>query len=242
MSDNVVDTAGIARSPTGEIAEPKTVIEDLAKEPVIAKSNDQQTEPKKDEPKVDDKVDDKSVLNKDDKVDDKKDDKAIVPEKYEAFKVPEGFVLDEAVAAKAGELFKGLGLTQEAGQKLVDFYAEQAKTAAEEPYKAWADQQKEWKDEITKTYNDTQLGEIKSNFSKMLAATVDPTVAKEFREAMDFTGAGNHPAFVKLFDKLSKLLGEGGHFAGKNPSPEGQKRPGDAPRSAASAIYPNLPS
>ena len=57
---------------------------------------------------------------------------------------------------------------------------------------------------------------------------------------MNVTGAGNHPAFVRAFWKLAQQVTEGGHVAGRGPSPEGQKAPGEMPRTAASTLYPNL--
>ena len=58
------------------------------------------------------------------KVEPKADDKPIaptVPEKYD-FKAPEGQSLDAALVERATPIFKELGLTQDAAQKLVDFY------------------------------------------------------------------------------------------------------------------------
>jgi len=43
------------------------------------------------------------------------------PEKYEAFKVPEGVTIDETAATEFGALAKELNLTQENAQKLVDY-------------------------------------------------------------------------------------------------------------------------
>ena len=57
---------------------------------------------------------------------------------------------------------------------------------------------------------------------------------------MNFTGAGDHPAFLKAFHKLAQLVGEGTHVRGGNPSPHGN--PKSQPKSAAQIMYPNLPS
>jgi hypothetical protein len=58
---------------------------------------------------------------------------------------------------------------------------------------------------------------------------------------MDYTGAGNNPAFIKAFWKMAQALTEGGHVAGTGPAPIGQKPPGAAERpTAAKALYPNL--
>lgn len=178
----------------------------------------------------------KSVLNQDDKGD------AKVPETYADWKLPDGYKLDEKVAPEINKMFKELGLTQDAGQKLVDFYTKQTAESEQAPYKLWADTQKEWKTSIEKTYTPQQLTDIKADFSRTMAI-LDPTVAKNFRAAMDHTGAGNHPAFVAAFKELASKLTEGKFFNGKNPAPEGQKVPGAAERpSAAEALYPSMKS
>ena len=57
------------------------------------------------------------------------------------------------------------------------------------------------------------------------------------------TGAGDHPAFVKAFNKLAAFVTEGSHVSGKGPSDLGQQKPGAPTKpSAAQALYPNLPS
>lgn len=163
------------------------------------------------------------------------------PEKYEAFTVPEGFTLDEAVSKEAGELFKGLGMSQEGAQKLVDFYVSKTSEAAEAPMKLWLDTQEEW---VNKVKTDPELGpklpQVKATISKALDSLGDAKLASEFREAMDFTGAGNHPAFIRAFYKLAQRVTEGSHVTGSGPSKLGQTRPGSTPDSAAKALYPNL--
>ena len=52
-----------------------------------------------------------------------KDKKAGAPEKYEAFKVPDGVQVDEAALKEFEPMARGLNLSQEQAQQLVDFYA-----------------------------------------------------------------------------------------------------------------------
>lgn len=214
---------GIPRTETGEIKPPPST------------TQTQQPEPKTEEPKAEAEPKAKaSVLN----------EKALqgAPEKYEDFKVPEDFELVPEVMAKATPIFKELGLSQAGAQKLVDLYAEQGREAAEAPYKVWADTQEKWVNEIKA---DPELGsklpEVRATVSKALDALGDVKMANEFKAAMDYTGAGNHPAFIRAFYRLAQMVTEGGHVAGKGPSPAGQRGPGAAPESAAKAMYPNLP-
>lgn len=185
-------------------------------------------------------ADDKSLLNKTEK-----DTKAPegAPEKYEAFTVPEGFTLDETVSAEAGKIFKELELSQVAAQKLVDFYISKTTEAADAPYALWKEQNDTWVKEIM---SDPKLGhrisEVKRTISLAIDGLGDPTLAQGFREAMDYTGAGNNPAFIRAFYALAQKVTEGTHVSGNGPSKLGQQAPGRVSGPGAAAMYPNLPT
>lgn len=182
---------------------------------------------------------DKSLLNQPAKEGEPpKDALKGAPETYADFKVPEGFTLDKVVAEEAGKLFKGMNLTQEQGQDLVDFYVNKTKEAAEAPFKLWSETQKKWVEEIKA---DPELGgkldQVRATVARAIDGLGDPKLASEFREAMDYTGAGNNPAFIRVFSKLAALVTEG------TPIKPGQPvQLKSAPKSAAQAMYPNLPS
>lgn len=171
----------------------------------------------------------------------KAEEPAGAPEKYEDFKVPEGFELDAKVAEEAGALFKSMNLTQAQGQALVDFYTAKTQEAAAAPYKLWQDTQEAWVNEIK---NDPQIGpkldQVRATVAKAIDGLGDAKLATAFREAMDFTGAGNHPAFIKAFYALAQKVTEGTMVPGGKPSPHGQSERA-SPRSAAHALFPNLP-
>lgn len=170
------------------------------------------------------------------------------PEKYEAFKAPEGYEFDEKGQAEATTLFKELGLNQDQAQKLMDVYAAKAieaqKDATESAATAYAEMRKSWQDEVKA---DPEIGKIlpavKATIGRALDSLGDKALTDNFKAAMDLTGAGDHPAFVKAFYKLAQAVVEGGHVKGANPSPLGQTADGNASRkTAAQAMYPNLPS
>lgn len=168
---------------------------------------------------------------------------AAAPEKYEAFTVPEGYTLDDAVATEAGAIFKELNLPQASAQKLVDFYVKETQSAIEAPFKAFATMVDGWKGEVSKAYGAKiePGGEHAIAVSRLLSQ-LGPAEAP-FREAMDNTGVGSHPAFVSAFIKLASMLGEGTDVRGNGPSPLGQSKTGEADKpSAAQAMYPHLPS
>lgn len=139
-----------------------------------------------------------------------------------------------------------MGLSQDNAQKLVDFYIKQTTNAQNAPYEAYQEMTKKWSDD-TMAHPDLagKVGpgkEVNTTIAKALDSLGDPGLTREFREAMDLTGVGNHPAFVRTFFKLAQRVTEGSHVAGRGPSPAGQSAPGVGQRSAAQTLWPNLPS
>jgi|ERR1041385_2925288 len=176
------------------------------------------------------------------KADDKAKPAAGAPEKYD-FKPPEGYSLDEKLVGEVTPLFKEMGLTQENAQKLVDFYSKNVIAAANKPYDAFTAMREDWRKEVIA---DKTIGNGKDGLSADASGSIGRLIdtlpnAKDFREALTLTGAGDNPAFVRAFYDLSKKLGEGTSVQGRGPSPEGQGNAGK-PASAAQAMYPNLPS
>lgn len=214
------------RTETGEI-------KDLAATPAIET-------PKQPEPKVEAKPDDKgkSLLNKGAK--DAKDEATGAPEKYEPFKVPDGYELDAKVAEEASAVFKDLNLSQPQAQRLIDLYNKQLAETAEAPYKMYEKMRTGWQDVVKADPEiGSKLAEVKTTVSRAIDSLGDPKLAADFRAAMDLTGAGDNPAFVKTFYKLAQLVTEGTHVTGKGPVTP--KAPDAQPTTAARALYPNLP-
>jgi hypothetical protein len=177
----------------------------------------------------------------------KKEEVKGAPEKYADFTVPEGFQLDPAVVAKATPIFKELGLTQEAAQRLVDLNREVMTEALNAPYKAYQEMTSGWLKEA-KDHPDLRgkLGpgeEVNVRIGKLLNSLPDQKLASDFRAAMDLTGVGNHPAFIRAIDYFAQQLTEGKHVAGNGPTQGGTTRPGaSAQPGAAAAIWPGLKS
>ena len=173
------------------------------------------------------------------KTTEKKDDaKPVVPEKYE-FKAPEGYEYDAEKLKALEPVFKELGLSQEGAQKLMDVAGKEIAAAIQAPFDAYQTQRNEWRDSLIK---DPAFGNGKDNLLPAVRQDIGRVIdslgelAPAFREAMDYTGVGDHPAFVKGIVALSKLVVEGKPATG-NPPAGGQARP-----SAAQAMYPHLPS
>lgn len=164
------------------------------------------------------------------------------PETYTDFKLPDGAVLDVEVLGKASPLFKELNLTQDQAQKLVDFYND-INTASKEKLAAVVTEMRtEWRDQVKA---DKILGPKLDNVITEIGrakAHLPAEVRSAFESALDITGAGDHPAIVRGFYEMAKLVNEGSHVQGGKPSPEGQTKSGaTTPPSLAGAMYPNLP-
>jgi len=208
------------------------------------KSQQPTTEPAKAEPTTSTtptEGGEKSLLNQDGK---KPEAAQGAPEKYADFTAPEGFEIKPEVAEEAGKLFKSMNLTQEQAQSLVDFYAAKTREAAEGPVNFYKERQDQ---EVAKINADPDIGgkldQVKATVSRALDGLGNPQLAADFRADMDFTGAGNFHSFVKVLFALAQKVTEGGPVTGKAPSRFGQTAPGTGDRrTAASALYPNLPS
>ncbi len=170
------------------------------------------------------------------------------PDKYEDFKLPDGITIEPEVLTKATELFKARGLDQAGAQEFVDFHVAQLKAATDAPSKAFETMLTDWR---AKQAADPDIGpkaaairaDIGKGFAGMIASAgeLGPKVAAEvaeFKAAMDLTGVGDHPAFIKVLNRaLSKFI-EPSHVNGGGPAPV--TPPGAGPKSVANALYPNL--
>ena len=150
---------------------------------------------------------------------------------------PEGFDKpNEVLLGRFGEIAKSLSLSQEGAQQLTDLYTDTIKAASEANSQAWKVTIDAWENEIK---NDPDIGgdklkAIQTNFHKVLS---DPRFnTPGVIEAFMLTGAGSNPAINRFMAKIVNALTEGVAVEG---SP-GSSR--SAPRSAAQALYPNLPS
>lgn len=225
-----------ARSPTGEILDQTA---NQPKDPSLTTTPTSDTPAKTPEP----------VVDKDGKPVEAKAPDAKAPDAYAAFKAPENYTLDPKAVEAALPVFKELGLTQDQAQRLVDLQTAREIELAKAPNATMEAMRTDWRTkvstdpELAKAVNGdkTGLDAVKLDIGRALTH-LPANEAADFRSAMDLTGAGDHPAFVKAFWKLSQLVTEGKHVTGGGPSPMGQKAPGVADRpSAGKALFPNLP-
>jgi len=172
----------------------------------------------------------------------KPDAKGAVPESY-TFTAGDDQHLDEAAIGEVTPIFKELGLDQAGVDKLTGFYNKQVGNLMQRGMDAVNTMREGWRNEVT---NDPEIGSkldaVKAEIGQAFTQ-LPPTLVAEVKEAMNLTGAGDHPAFVKTLYKFAQLINEGKPVAAGGPSPHGQVKNGAAgPPSIAHAMYPNLVS
>lgn len=154
------------------------------------------------------------------------------PEKYE-FKVPDGVQLDEALVGEFTPIAKELNLDNAAAQKLVDLYTKAQVDSHKKLTDSWASTHEQWVGEIKA---DKEIGGV--NFDANIATAKKAMTAaqlgggKELTEALNLTGAGNHPAVVRFFYKVGKLMVDDKFDTGKSQS--------STPENKASALFPSM--
>lgn len=139
-----------------------------------------------------------------------------------ALTLPEGFDFPDELRGEFATVLgdENLG-PQERAQALLDLYSKQAETLtgtltakmAEEAATAYTAMQESWRTELRALPQfagaklEPELGAIKQ-------ALVAQGADEKFFEALNVTGAGNHPAIVSMLHKLTLPLREGGAVSG----------------------------
>ena len=151
---------------------------------------------------------------------------------YGEFKLPEGVTADPESLRPATELFAESGLSQEQAQKFIDLAMARETAAATRSVQAFVDLQNQWVSEIKA---DPDIGGDKLKPSLAAASrAIDRLDVPGLREALNFTGAGNHPAVVKAFVRLGQMISEDRFRPGHPAQPQ-------VPRSPAEVIYDGQP-
>jgi len=139
--------------------------------------------------------------------------------------------LDAEQLAPATELFAESGLSQEQAQKFIDLALARETAALSRSVQGFVDLQNQWVSEIKA---DADIGGERLKASLASAArAIDRLDVPGLREALNFTGAGNHPAVVKAFVRLGQMISED-RFRPSAPVPA-------APRTPADVIYDGGP-
>lgn len=165
------------------------------------------------------------------------------PLTVESFTIPEGMEAapDEVKQEFVDILNDAEKSPQERAQALVDLQSKLMTQAAEDLRSAWDEQQSAWQKEVEKDpeLGGTKMSENLAQVSKLIdtygSTQSDATKRAEevdaLRKALDYTGAGNHPAIIKFLFRVSKDLSEGGPVSGQ-PAPTSQ--------SLAQKMFPSM--
>lgn len=128
-----------------------------------------------------------------------------VPEKYE-LTMPEGVELDAALLDKATPVFQELGLTNEQVNKLGTMFAEHQSTMQEQYVNDWAKQQEDW---INGLKSDQDFGGSKFDANVSVAKqAIERFADDETKQFLNETGMGNHPALIKMMNRIGKAIAE----------------------------------
>ena len=123
------------------------------------------------------------------------------PEKYTDFTLPDGSVLDKGIQEKISPLFKEMGISQENGQKLVAFQAEQAKAQYDAAVSERNQELAKWREE-----NKTFLGAESEKLISVAAKALDRFGSPELRSFLNQTGLGDNPHLVKFVVAIGKAI------------------------------------
>jgi hypothetical protein len=147
---------------------------------------------------------------------------------YADFNLPDGATVDEVQLKAATDLFKAARLPQEQAQKFIDLAVSREQAAAQKGVQAFVDLQNKWVSEVKA---DPDIGGERLEASLASAArAIDRLAVPGLREALNLTGAGNHPAVVKAFVRLGEMIQEDRFRPGRD-------TPTEPPRTAAERVY-----
>ncbi|ODP39262.1 hypothetical protein BFL28_10640 [Sphingomonas turrisvirgatae] len=162
------------------------------------------------------------------------------PEAYE-LTAPEGMTLDEETLAEADPVFRELGLSNEAAQKLVPIAAKfgeriaanAAQSANQVILNEVIAQRKEWAETAK---SDPEMGGAKWDETIELSAKALDALGypkgSPFRSFLTDSGLGNHPEMIRAMRKIGGMVSEDGDF------PRGDMG-APVPKSREEILYPN---
>jgi len=168
------------------------------------------------------------------------------PRVYEAFKLPEGLTADEKQIGEFTGILDNAALSpQERAQQLMDLHGKAMQTFAERTlenqHRAFADMRKGWR---TQVMADEEIGgaghqTAMTAIARMRDMLVPQKDRKAFEEFLLATGAGDHPAFLRILHNAARHFDEPAVPAQTpKPAPNNGRRPG----SKMSRLYENPPT
>ena len=149
---------------------------------------------------------------------------------YEKFTLPEGFEYDEGKVGEFTTLAREMNLTQDQAQRLIDLHVKH--------WLGFEDQVRlqgeEWRKQAM---NDPDFGG--QRFTQSLADAMrfmDVFGGDKLRDALNETGAGNHPEIFKAFARAGRILAEDQLVKGR--WSDGKR--GETFADLANSMYPDM--
>jgi len=157
---------------------------------------------------------------------------ALKAEDYK-LKLPDGVTAEDPTIKGFVEAAAEAKVSPEAAQVLLDKVRPQIEAQLRAPYEAWNATQEQWIGEVKA---DPEIGGSKldgtvARVAKLMDGYGDPGL----RQALDMTGAGNHPGLIRFLNKVAVALkvDEGKPVLGQPSQPK---------LSAAQKMFPNNPA
>lgn len=132
------------------------------------------------------------------------------------FSLPEGVKLEDASLNTFKEVLGGELPPQERGQRLIDMHLQEmqrhSQALSDHQVQVWNDTQTQWKDAVKA---DPELGGNRFNTTIQTCISAvnrfggNAQQRAELLQALDFTGAGNNPAIIRLITNMASKLSEG---------------------------------
>ena len=156
--------------------------------------------------KVENNEDEKSTLQNPKESSDQGLPKDETPEKYEDFKLPEGFESNSEILENFKTIAKETGLSQEKAQGFVDLACQLVQKTQQENESAFMETRKEWRKALQ---SDPDFGGIKFNHTINAAnRALNKAGSPELVEFLQESGFGDHPELIKMLAKFDKMTAE----------------------------------
>lgn len=151
------------------------------------------------------------------------------------FKLPEGFIGDDALTTAAKDTFAAAGVAPDKAQGLVDLFGKAMKASADAQVTAHTTQQNAWIAEINSMPEFT--GPTRETSSASIGKLFDEFGTPEAKAALNAYGVGNNPALVRMMLKIATTVNEGAPTGQGRPTGKGGQVAG--PKTVGSSLYPD---
>jgi hypothetical protein len=151
------------------------------------------------------------------------------------FKLPEGFIGDDALTATAKDTFAAAGVAPDKAQGLIDLFGKAMKASADAQVTAHNTQQTTWINEINAMPEFT--GPTRETSLASIGRLYDEFGTPEAKAALNAYGVGNNPALVKMMLKIASTVSEGGPTGQGRPTGKGGQQAG--PKTVGGSLYPD---